>query len=87
MRIPIVAAVFACGLAAAAAQDAEIDLATGPAEPTLVITLSPAPGRLDSGHERWIPQNQVERLTNTDKGPIELLRFDFKTPPIRSATP
>lgn len=63
------------------------DLATGPAEPTLVITLSPTPGRLDSGHEHWIPQNQVERLTNTNNGPIELLRFDFKTPPIRSATP
>jgi hypothetical protein len=37
-----------------------------------------------AGQEHWISVNQSEELQNTGSSELELLRFDFKTPPAAS---
>lgn len=36
---------------------------------------------LTPGQDRWLDAVQRERVTNTGAGSVELLRFDFLTPP------
>jgi hypothetical protein len=71
------------------------DLRTGASEPALLIALTPATltaaagasrptdVSLRVGQEHWLPGNGSERLENTGAATVELLRFDFKTPPLR----
>jgi len=72
-----------------------IDMATTETEPSLLIALTPVllhvkDGRgsaselnLGLGQERWIAVNRTVRLENTGKEPAEMLRFDFRTPPVK----
>ncbi len=53
--------------------------------PSLIVALTPAPA-LEMGGQRWIPARHAEPLTNGGSAPFELLRFEFLTPPIRTAT-
>jgi hypothetical protein len=54
-----------------------LDVQTTPIEPALLIALT-------SGQERWIEANTSQRIPNAGAEPIELLRFDFKTAPLRA---
>lgn len=68
-----------------------VELTTAAAEPALLIALSPAAlavarGSSDEismtpGQDRWLDAAQRERVTNTGGVSVELLRFDFLTPP------
>lgn len=53
--------------------------------PGLIVALTTTPA-LEMGRERWIPARHAERLTNEGNAPFELLRFEFLTAPIRTAT-
>lgn len=53
--------------------------------PSLIVALTPAP-TLEMGGQRWIPARHAEPLTNDGNAPVELLRFEFRTPPAGSAT-
>lgn len=66
------------------APDKAIDVVTGAAEPSLLISLFPTPGHA-SGETRWLPVNRTEQITNHSTAPLEFLRFALLTPPIRSA--
>lgn len=54
----------------------QIDVRTTAREPSLLIALT-------SGQERWIDPNATERISNAGTEPLEFLRFDFKTAPLR----
>ena len=56
-----------------------LTIAAGHSELALLIDLS-----RDVGRERWLRTGQNEILENRGSGAHELLRFDFKTPPITS---
>jgi hypothetical protein len=59
-------------------------VATTPGEPALLIALMPGEVNgtlLAAGQERWLAMNQTEDVQNTGSTDIELLRFDFKSPP------
>lgn len=68
----------------------QLDVRTTPHEPALLIALTP--GRIEgepaaavtlaAGQELWMKTAASRRLHNTGAEPIELLRFDFKTPPL-----
>lgn len=73
----------------------KVRFAATPTVPTLVVALSESGSsvsvdaaskktRVDLGHgqSRFIGLKQSEEWENTGKGPIEVLRFDFKTPPM-----
>jgi hypothetical protein len=47
------------------------------AQPALVIDLTSTAGK-----EHWVPAGQSKTLQNRDAIPREMLRFDFKTPPL-----
>ncbi len=65
------------------------------AEPALLIALTP--GRLtargskaeeialDMGSVRWLPKAGSSSFENAGAAPVELLRFDLKTPPVAAA--
>ena len=70
-----------------------VDVRTTPQEPALLIALTP--GRIEGepgasqaatsftpGQELWIATAASRRLHNAGAAPLELLRFDFKTPPL-----
>ncbi len=71
-----------------------LDLATSATEPVLLIALSPAqlkvasgkgkasPMKFALGQAKWIAAGHQEQLENTGDAPAEVLRFDFKTPPM-----
>ena len=61
-----------------------LDVVTGDAEPSLLVSLFPTPGHA-SGETLWLPVSRSERLTNRAFEPIEYLRFALRTPPIRNA--
>lgn len=63
----------------------QLDVRTTAQEPSLLIAIT-AGGAFARGQERWIETNASEPIRNAGTEPIELLRFDFKTPPLR-ATP
>ena len=72
-----------------------VELSTTPVEPAVLIALTPASlegvqgthaptaTTLTIGKERWVGPGQRERIRNVGATPAELLRFDFKTPPLR----
>ncbi len=74
----------------------KIDVLVNATEPALLIALSAAKfnihGRknkagqlnLDLGRTRWLAASQPETLENASDAPAELLRFDFKTKPVKS---
>ena len=57
------------------------------ADPALVIALASAPG-IRPGSEWWVGSSGSARLANTSTTAIDVLRFDFRTPPatMRSVT-
>jgi hypothetical protein len=71
-----------------------MDVSANATEPTLLVTLSTAnfqarrskgkPGKLTLGlgQTEWVAINQQEQLENLGQAPVEMLRFDFKTPPL-----
>jgi quercetin dioxygenase-like cupin family protein len=74
------------------------DQAAGGAEPAIFIALTPAALRVASsggntgpavtltpGQEYWLPAGERRRMENTGDAPVELIRFDLKTPPRRPA--
>ncbi len=79
-----------------AAPGKKIDVSTNSTEPALLIALSAAKFKLSArngkasqlnlelGRARWVGINQPEALENSGDAPAELLRFDFKTKPVRS---
>ena len=60
----------------------QLDVRTTAQEPSLLIAVT-AGGTLSLGQERWFDTNASESIRNAGTEPIELLRFDFKTAPIR----
>jgi hypothetical protein len=65
---------------------------TNATEPALLVALTPSqlqaagrPGKarvnLEMGKTRWLASGQQEELENSGDGPVELLRFEFKTKP------
>jgi hypothetical protein len=72
-----------------------VDVNTTPTEPAVLIALTPATLEgiqgsngsgavtLTPGKERWIGAGVRERIRNAGAAPAELLRFDFKTAPLR----
>jgi hypothetical protein len=69
----------------------KLDVSTSSAEPTLLISLSPAQLKVSGsngkgaklklglGQTRWVAVNHQEQLENIADTPAEMLRFDFKT--------
>jgi len=75
------------------AQGKTLQFAKNPAEPFLLIALTPSnfvmsvKGKatklaLDKGQNLWLTSGEQERLLTAGSQPIELLRFDFKTKPL-----
>lgn len=72
-----------------------MDVLTSASEPALLIALSPAKFRisgkkikaaqvnLEMGRARWLDAGRQETLDNSGGAPIEFLRFDFKTKPVK----
>jgi tetratricopeptide (TPR) repeat protein len=69
------------------------EFAAAAAEPSLFVALTaaqfkPAQGRplsLAQGQTRWLAAGRAERWRNAGKEAAELLRFDFKTAPMKNA--
>ncbi len=60
------------------------------AEPVLMVALSPArwkssgkAGQLEPGKTKWIATGKKETFENTGQGHAELLRFEFKSKPMK----
>jgi hypothetical protein len=78
------------------APNKKMDVSTTASEPALLIALSPAKfnvagqkGKtaklnLEAGRTRWLDANRREALENSADAPVELLRFDLKTKPVKS---
>jgi hypothetical protein len=78
------------------APNKKIDILTKASEPALLIALSPAKFRLsgkkikaaqvslEMGRARWLDVGRQETLENVGGAPIELLRFDLKTKPVKA---
>jgi hypothetical protein len=67
------------------ASGARVRVTTPASQPALLIALMPGEvngSTLAAGQDRWIAVAQSAELQNTGSGEIELLRFDFKTPPL-----
>src|SRR5262245_57700030 len=69
-----------------------LDVATNASEPALLVLLSVAPLRIKSdkrqttlalGQTIWLERKRQERFENLGDAPLEFLRFDFKTAPVR----
>jgi hypothetical protein len=76
----------------ACAPKRSLQIATGQAEPSLLIALQDARLRENSsdipiriGQERWLSAGTAFVLKNTGHHPGEFLRFDFKTAPLASS--
>lgn len=77
------------------APNKKMDVLTSASEPALLIALSPAKFRisgkkikaaqvnLEMGRARWLDAGRQETLDNSGGAPIEFLRFDFKTKPVK----
>ncbi|MDX2029590.1 MAG: hypothetical protein SF339_02905 [Blastocatellia bacterium] len=68
------------------APGAKLAIAAG-AEPALLVALTEAKLRARSlamGQTRWIAAKKEETLENAGAAPIELLRFDLRTPPAKA---
>ena len=68
------------------------ELTANPKEPSLLLALSAAqlkekskPVKLEPGQPHWLAEKQ--EFENSGNAPVELLRFDFKTPPLKNAAP
>ncbi|HXG67291.1 MAG TPA: hypothetical protein VNO70_19465 [Blastocatellia bacterium] len=73
----------------------KLEVTTNATEPALLIALTPARFKAagqkgkaarwnpEAGQTRWVALNQQEQLENLHDAPAELLRFDFKTKPVR----
>jgi hypothetical protein len=68
-----------------------LNVSTNAKEPALLVALSPATFKVSGGaaslhfelgQTTWLDLNQQKQIENTGKSPAELLRFDFKTPPL-----
>lgn len=75
-----------------------LDISTTASEPSLLIALTPArfnvsskaaagrvknaKAKLALGEPRFVAVNRQEQLANVGDAPAEMLRFDFKTPPL-----
>ncbi len=78
------------------APNKKMDVSANSSEPALLIALSPAKfnvsGKkikaaqvgLEMGRARWLDADRQETLENPGGAPIELLRFDLKTKPVKS---
>lgn len=78
------------------APNKKMDVSTTASEPALLIALSPAKFKvsgkkikaaqvsLEMGRARWLGADRQETLENSGGAPIELLRFDLKTKPVKS---
>ncbi len=78
------------------APNKKLDVSTNTSEPALLIALSPAKFKtsgkkikaaqlnLEMGRARWLDANRQETLENSGAAPMEMLRFDLKTKPIKS---
>lgn len=64
----------------------QLDVRTTAHEPSLLIAVTTG-GAFALGQERWMDTNASEPIRNAGTEPIELLRFDFKTAPIRDPRP
>ena len=69
-----------------------LDLSTASGDPALIIALNDStlsgfrPGEavaIAAGQERWMDASQQARLFNPGRAPAELLRIDFRTPPLK----
>ena len=56
---------------------ASLTVSTGD-NPSLLVYVSLA----DAGTVHWVPKSRTERLNNASDSPVELLRFDLRTPPM-----
>lgn len=61
-------------------------------EPSLLLALTGAQFKergkqlkLEPGQTRWLAAGKQERLENSGNTPVELLRFDFRTKPLKNA--
>ena len=68
------------------------ELTVNSTEPSLLVALSAAQFKergkqlkLELGQTRWLAEKQ--ELENSGNAPVELLRFDFKTQPLKNAAP
>jgi len=78
------------------APNKKMDVLTTASEPALLIALSPAKFKvsgkkikaaqvsLEMGRARWLGADRQETLENSGAAPLELLRFDLKTKPVKS---
>jgi len=73
----------------------KLDVATGAGEPALLIALTPAQFKVTNakgkatklslvvGKAGWVPVGDKQQFENVGDSPVELLRFDFKTKPVK----
>src|SRR5262249_38081164 len=70
----------------------KLEVSTGAIEPALLVALSPAKFAhterrrqliLETGKTQWLPAKEQEMLENSGDQPAELLRFEFKTKPLK----
>jgi hypothetical protein len=78
------------------APNKKMDVSANSSEPALLIALSPAKFKvsgkkikaaqvsLELGRARWLGAGRQETLENPGDAPVELLRFDLKTKPVKS---
>ena len=60
-----------------------------PSQSTSIVTTDTVPAlviALTDGHEQWVPAHSTQEVSNPSDKTIELLRFDFKTAPVRYPT-
>jgi hypothetical protein len=67
----------------------QCDLAASATEPSLLVALTAAQfkrkGKLEPGQTRWLAAGKQEQFENSGNTPAELLRFDFKTQPLKTS--
>jgi hypothetical protein len=81
------------------ATEKEIEVVASPAEPTLLVALTPAKLKvarsngkasevtLQLGQTHWLSQGEGMKVRNIGEGPVETLQFEFKTKPAAQAKP
>ena len=62
---------------------ARLDVAAKSSQPSLVVVLSGS-GEISKGQTFWLAPGKSKQLANAKTGVIEILRFDFKTRPIKT---
>jgi len=69
-----------------------LEVSAGPSEPALLVSLSAVQFRsksatkqtkLELGQTIWVGRNRKEQFENFDDAPMEFLRFDFRTAPVK----